>query len=580
MSSDTLRIKEKLNIVDIVRRYVDLKSVSGRWMCACPFHQETKPSMSINETEGFFYCFGCQASGDLIDFYMRINGLDFREALEELAKEAGIELSGRTAPDPQAEIRRQEKKIFLNMHTHAKKYFQKNLVHASCSFVKEYLQTRGLSPETIETFGLGASSEDWHGLDNYLQAQGFSSAQGVSAGLLSSNEKGDIYDRFRARLMFPIQNLSGQVIAFGGRIIHEDGPKYLNSSDSLIYKKGEHLYGLFQARKTISISRKVLLTEGYMDVLSLHQFGYKDACGVLGTALTPEQVKRLAGFCTCVNLLFDGDAPGRKAALRSAEMILLAGVKCTVILMPDGEDVDSILQTQGKKGLEQLLAQAEDGLSFATSMVRDEFAPKDAMAWATGFLKKLSEPALLAWYLPRLAGGLGLSEAELRSVSIQTPKTQQFQTPAQTGQTQAKRHIEPEDEHDRKLLGFPIQYPEYMEDLESRGFVSILVTSWGKALWEKMVKYHRQDIVSYLTDGEKKIWVQHRISKKTYFLTGEALKKEWEHHCHLIEKGKKRAILKQLKKQIRLAQEAGDIEALQKYSKEFNDALRRDDEQH
>ena len=406
-------LKQRLNIVDVVRRYVSLRPASGRQVGLCPFHQEKTASFSVNEAEGFFYCFGCQAGGDVLDFYQRINGLEFKDALEQLAAEAGIEL-GTFKPDPEYDERQKLKRLCLDMHQAAQEYYHRNLSHVTGEVARAYLRRRGTSQEMVAAFGLGASSEDWQGLANFLSSRGYTAEQGVQAGLLSRNERGKMYDRFRGRLIFPIQNLSGQVIAFGGRIVTEGEPKYLNSSDTPIYKKGEHLYGLFQARQAMTRSKRAILTEGYMDVLSLHQFGYTDACGVLGTALTQDQVKRVAGFCSRMVLIFDGDTAGRKAALRSAEMILQYGVSCSVVLMPEGEDVDSLLQKLGADGLDSRLEAAVDGLDYCLSVVRESFAPREVVGWANGFLANLADNSLRPFYIPRLAKGLDMAEADMR----------------------------------------------------------------------------------------------------------------------------------------------------------------------
>ena len=231
--------------------------------------------------------------GDLIDFYSRINGLDFREALVQLAEEAGVELTRGNVTSAKSEAEADFKRRAMKMHDLALRHFVANLHSGAGEGCRAYLQQRKISQEMIEAFELGYSLDSWQGLANALQGMGLKQEEGVRGGLLASSEKGGrIYDRFRARLMFPIKNLSGRVVAFGGRIIpgaapeQEEQAKYINSSDSPIYKKGEHLYGLFQARRFISHSRSALLTEGYLDVISLHQHGFNNACGVLGTALT------------------------------------------------------------------------------------------------------------------------------------------------------------------------------------------------------------------------------------------------------------------------------------------------------
>ena len=417
-SRDAIRaIKERLNITDIVRRYVDLKRNGPRWVAPCPFHQETKPSFSVNEEQGLFYCFGCQASGDIFDFYGRINGLDFRETLEQLAAEAGITLDRGPVDKKRQEEdrqRRSSRQTMLRMYELAAAHFAAALKSPEAEECRAYIQRRGLSPEIVERFGLGWARRDWHSLDLALQRAGYDMRLAAEAGLVGRSDRGSVYDRFRGRLIFPIKNLSNQVIAFGGRIIaDEDEAKYINSSDTPIYKKGEHLYGLAQARKGITVKGRALLTEGYMDVLTLHQFGYDNAVGVLGTALTPDQIKRLSGFTSQLTLLFDGDRAGRKAALRSCEMLLTRGLACTVVLMPEGEDIDSLLRTQGVEAFEALQAQAPDGLRFCLDVLR-ALAPRETVEWAKNFLRHVEVPELVSPYVSRLATHLQLSEAELR----------------------------------------------------------------------------------------------------------------------------------------------------------------------
>lgn len=582
--SDVEAVKARINISDIVRRYVDLKPVSGRWMGACPFHQETKPSMSVNDDEGFFYCFGCQASGDVIDFYGRINGLDFRESLEQLAAEAGIEL-GHMPHDPHAAERKARKQMLMDMHDEANQWFQRNLALASGDHCRKYLTDRGMTPEMIAKFGLGYSPEDWHGLDNFLRTRNRDPESGVEAGLLSKNEKGNIYDRFRGRLIFPIQNLSGRVIAFGGRIITDGEPKYLNSSDTPIYKKGDHLYGLNLARSTMTRSKRAILTEGYMDVISLHQFGYTDSCGVLGTALTPDQVKRLAGFCSRVDLVFDGDGAGRKAAMKSSRMILLQGVACKVVLMPDGEDVDSLLQTKGAEGFEACMNEAPDGLTFCMNTLRAEYAPRDIMAWAKSFLSELSDGSLRAYYLPRLASGLGLSEADFRRDAGGAPSTRNPQHQPRQAQRAPQQQSQPamgvgkDYADDRYFLRFAIQYPDYCPELAGRGLAQVLRTDWARALWMKLETTQQGQVASLLNEQEKGFFIQCREEVRDSVLSGRDLLEEWNHICHTIALEQEKMDRRQLTEAIRQAQQNGDTErALQLLA--LKESRRRDDEQH
>lgn len=582
MSSEAIAaIKARLNIADVVRRYVDLRPAAGRWMGVCPFHQETKPSFSVNASEGFFYCFGCQASGDVIDFYMRINGLEFRDALEQLAAEAGVDLSG-SQPDPQAGARRRVKKRMQAMHDLAREYFICNLNHAAGRSARDYLKRRGMTPEIVRDFGLGYSLDDWHGLDHFLQSKGFSSEEMVAAGLLSRNEKAAMYDRFRGRLMFPIQDLSGRVLAFGGRILMEGEPKYLNSSDTPLYKKGDHLYGLNLARPVMNRSRRAILTEGYVDVLSLHQFGYRDACGVLGTALTRDQVRRLTGLCSRVDLILDGDNAGRKAALRSAEMLLSVGAACRVVMLPEGEDVDSLLQTQGAAALDILLDAAQDGLGFCTGVISRKAAPAEIIEWAQRFLSNLENPQLRAYYLPRVAAGLGLYEAELRNApAIRRGLHAPAPSPA-AGEPcpgQGPRIGKP-DEKDIYFLRFAIQYPDYIPALAKIGLGEVLCTPSSGQFWEKLLgQQGREGMPDGLTSQEKAFWARCRLDLEEggrFF--GEQLGQEWEHiHAAigaLLQKNKKDRLLCEM----RSAQKSGDWAAVTRCTRALMELKRRDDE--
>jgi DNA primase len=222
--------------------------------------------------------------------------------------------------------------------------------------------------------------------------------------------------------MFPIKSLAGYVVAFVGRLIAEEAPtlftapfsgKYLISADSPVFKKGDYLYGLLQARRTICAKKSVMLTEGYMDVLTLHQYGYTNACGILGTALTPEQVKHLGVFCSTVEFIFKGDAPGRKATLLGVEKLLAKGMRCRVVLLPEGEDIDSFLCDSGPAAFESLRKSALDGFDFCIRMLQAE-APREAVAWAKNFLRQVELPEILPGYVSKLARGLNLDEFTLR----------------------------------------------------------------------------------------------------------------------------------------------------------------------
>jgi DNA primase len=352
---------------------------------------------------------------------------------------------------------------------------------------------------------------------------------GIECSLLSRSDKGRAYDRFRGRLMFPIRGLGGKVIAFGGRVIsaeQKEEAKYINSSDSPIYKKGEHLYGLPEARRAISTGEPAMLTEGYMDVITLHQFGYGSAVGVLGTALTDEQIRRLSGFTSNVELLFDGDQAGRKAALRSAEMLLTRGISCKVILFPEGEDIDSLLRGRGKEHFEALRVAAPSGINFCARALKS-MALKDAVEWSRDFLGKVSLPELVSPYASVLATQLGLDEKELRAQNIKARKARAFDAPALDAAKGAGRH----DNRDRQVMTFAARYPHMLEKLREAGGHLALSSAWAKGLWKKMEEGTSPDnIFQLLDEKQKQFWILCRTASAP--LCNEA--GEFEALCKMI----------------------------------------------
>ncbi len=588
-------IKDRLSIVDIVRRYVDLKPNGPRFSAPCPFHQETKPSFSVNEQEGLFYCFGCQASGDIFEFFMRINGLDFAEALEQLALEAGIEIdpwkaqfAGKSDFSANAKRKQSTRQNMFRMYSLAETHFMTNLSKEEGADCRKYLEARQLSPEIIQRFSLGFAKNEWQSLANALNMAGFKEKDAIEAGLLGKSEKtGRGYDRFRARLIFPIRSLSNQVIAFGGRIIgNEDEAKYINSSDSLIYKKGDQLYGLAQSRKGISLRGNVLLTEGYMDVLTLHQFGYENAVGVLGTALTPEQIKRLSGFTSHIILLFDGDKAGRKAALRASEMILVRGLKCSVILLPEGEDIDSLLHNEGKEAFEKLQQQAIDALSFCISILRS-MAPKEAVDFAKSFLQKVEIPELVSSFTSKLAGGLQLTEETLRqtvmknrqnSYSLGSQRTHEeiqnntMQQQSAHSESAGKKKLTPVAMRDRQIMMYAVRYPHRVKDLQNLGADLALSSDVARKLWEKIETFDPDEVLYQLDEREKKFWVQSRTGEAAPRDDGEkellGLAKELEQFHADMQKNSLCAALRENTNH-------GDFETELNYLRVLQEAMRR-----
>lgn len=539
-------IKQRISIVDLIGRYIPLRQMGNRFVAPCPFHQETKPSFNVTP-DGRFYCFGCQKSGDIFTFMMEYHGLSFRDALEQLSQEAGVDLAafGPRRQHPGAARQKNRKKDLLLMYRLAQGHFVANLEGPDGAACRKYMAERGISPELARRFGLGWAKDGWHDLASFLQAKGCDLNLAMEGGLLGKSSKtGKPYDPFRARLMFPIRNTGSETIAFGGRIIDKasDAAKYINSQDSPIYKKGEHLYGLDLAAKAIRVNKKVYLTEGYMDVLTLHQYGFENSVGGLGTALTDQQVQRILGYGPQVNLLYDGDNAGRKAAMAAATKFLSRGASVKVILQPEGEDIDTLLRGKGPDFFRELCDKAMPGLRFCVETLYG-VAPRDALEWCRTFIRGMQIPELVSPTISYLSRWLNFDEQSLRDGLVQdmsqAPRANQAQDKAISA---TLPHIE------REILRTAIRYPGHARDIRDMGADILLKSPMASALWNKILE--QGENAGYELEGEARIlWDRHRgleapPCKKPEAELG-ALKKSLDKYLHSIQKSSFSALLRQ-----------------------------------
>lgn len=409
----------RLDIVDVVDRYVPLKKAGANYVACCPFHSEKSPSFSVSPTKQFYHCFGCGAHGSAIGFVMEHQGLGFVEAVEELARSAGLTV-------PKEESVHYERKAeggfeaLSEAMQHATHYYREELKRSEVAIA--YLKKRGLSGEIAARFGIGYAPGGWQNL-----ATAFPDYQAkvlVQVGLVIEGE-GKRYDRFRDRIMFPIINQKGAVIGFGGRVLETGEPKYLNSPETPLFEKGRELYGLFQARQAIRAAGKVIVVEGYMDVVALAQHGVEYAVATLGTATTPVHVQKLLRQTDNVVFCFDGDTAGRKAAWRALENSLaLVGDEKSIkfLFLPQGEDPDSYIRKEGKAAFEALL---DSALPMSEFLLRELAAGVDmqTMEGRAHFLKlaqplaqQVAAPALRIMLQQRLSELAGVSRNELEGL--------------------------------------------------------------------------------------------------------------------------------------------------------------------
>jgi len=359
------------DIVRLVSDYVPLKAAGQRLKGLCPFHHEKTPSFSVDPQLQLFYCFGCQAGGDAFKFVMLYEKTDFAESVEFLAKRWGVPLP-RAAGKPEDDSR--SRGMLINESAMA--YFRSQWSEpARGRIARDYLAKRGVSDAIAERFGLGFAPESWDGLSAVLGARGFKAAEILTAGLAVPRKEGSgQYDRFRNRVIFPIRDVAGRVVAFGGRALGDSEPKYLNSPETPAYVKGEHLYGLDVAKESIRREGFAILVEGYLDLIALHQAGFENVVASLGTALTPLQVKLLARYTERVVVSYDGDAAGVAAAVKSLDLFLERGLDVRVAEIPEGQDPDDFVKEHGAAAYDAIVKGAPGYLDF---LVRKELRGRD-----------------------------------------------------------------------------------------------------------------------------------------------------------------------------------------------------------
>ncbi len=345
-------------IEDVVGQYVELKRQGGRLFGLCPFHGEKTASFSVSPDAQLYYCFGCHKGGGVINFIMEIEGLSYPDAVRFLARRAGLDV-------PEDEQYRSQYKLQERLWALCKdtaRYFRKQLFAPEGRQAVEYIVGRGLSRQTVTNFGLGFAPPGWSGLLDAMRAQGYSNEELISAGLAIRSQKGGIYDRFRNRLMFPIIDIRGNVIGFGGRVMDDSTPKYLNSPETIIFNKRKNLFAMNVAKK--SKLGYIILTEGYMDAIALHQYGFDSAVASLGTALTEEHANLLSKYTERIVLTYDADDAGQNATRRAVPMLEKAGLKVKILRMEGAKDPDEYLKKFGADRFRLLLERSENHAEY------------------------------------------------------------------------------------------------------------------------------------------------------------------------------------------------------------------------
>ncbi len=442
-------LKYRSDIEQVVGSYVNLRRRGRTLSGLCPFHSEKSPSFTVYPENQSFYCFGCGAGGDVISFIRRIENLDYMEAVRLLAQRAGMQVPEEAGDDRSSRLR----KRILELNRDAARYFHRSLMSEAGRPGRAYLIGRGLTKDTIIHFGIGYAAEGWDGLANAMRQQGYTKEELLAAHLVNEGARGGIYDTFRNRAIFPIIDLRGNVIAFGGRNLGEKGPKYLNSSDTPVFKKSRNLFALNFAKS--SPRKELILCEGYMDVVSMHQAGFTNAVATLGTALTEEQCRLIAQYTGEVLLSYDSDGPGQAATQRATGLLEAAGVKIKVLSIPDAKDPDEFIKKFGAERFGQLIEGSSSATDFAINKLRKE----NDVTTAEGKVSFLKQFAVLMAGLPN-----PIEREVYLSKICRELEVDKAAVAGQIEREQKKRSYRDRKKEERELISPPVKNTADRED--------------------------------------------------------------------------------------------------------------------
>jgi DNA primase len=496
-------IRQANDIVDVISSYISLNRKGKNYLARCPFHNEKTPSFTVSPDKQMFYCFGCQAGGNVFSFLQQYEKITFIEAVHKLAERSGISLILRSEPD-EKDIER-ESLLYLNQVV--AEYFNNNLMNNSIGKIGlDYLLKRDISADTIKRFQLGFSGNSWEGLVTFANERKLNFKNLENLGLINKKDDGSYYDNFRGRVMFPIFTLNGKIAGFGGRKLFEDdnSGKYINSRESLIYNKSRILYGLFQAKEEIRKNEAAILVEGYMDFLTLFQGGFRNVIATSGTSLTIDQIKILSRYTKDILFLYDSDFAGVKATLRGLDLLLENGLNVKVVELPEGEDPDSFLKNSGSDKLKNAIAGSVSFIEFMAKVHKKQgkFNSTKGLTDSTreivNLIAKVKDNLKVEFYLKEIAEKFSIYESVVRDEYENITKTAQKRRITQSVTGNVKTENKPQISDKKMDIIYPT--PEE-EDLIA------LITMHGKMMLDFVNENIPEDeIISPLTKIALKIF--------------------------------------------------------------------------
>ena len=506
-------VRQRNDIVDVIGSYVRLQKKGSNYFGLCPFHNEKSPSFSVSGIKQMYYCFGCGKGGNVITFLMDYENDSFTEAIARLAERAGITLPEQGEEDQESRRASEYRSILLAIQKDAAMYYFHQLKSERGKIGYEYLKGRGLSDETMVRFGLGYSVPAVNELYQYLKSRGYTDGQLKDSGLVRIEERG-VYDKFWNRVMFPIMDINNRVIGFGGRVMGEGTPKYLNSPETLIFDKSRNLYGLNVARRT----RKpyLLICEGYMDVISLHQAGFTNAVAALGTSFTTQHGLLIRRYTKEVVLTFDSDGAGIKAALRAIPMVREAGLSCRVLTMDPYKDPDEFIKNMGAEAYQERIDRAENAFMFEIRMLRREFDftdPAKRSEFITEASRRLgvfTDELEQDSYIQAVAREYGIDYGMLRSKVLSIPPSALVQQTERPKEASGKKREKDEGIRTAQRLVLtrlaeePRLYERIADILSADDFTDSLYRQAAVLLFEQIQKkeVNPGEILSHFIDDE------------------------------------------------------------------------------
>ncbi len=578
------------DIVEIISQYVPLKKSGRNFKGCCPFHSEKTPSFMVHPEKQIFHCFGCSAGGDVFTFLMRYENVTFPEAIRQLAERAHISLPENTFQKQEGPS--ESEKIF-EIYRHASEYYHAKLMNPSIGqAARDYLKSRGFDEAFATEMKLGWAPEEWHGLFEFLSKKGFSEELLQKSGLVNRSPKGNIYDSFRARLLFPITSLQGKIIAFGGRLIDKrEGPKYLNSPENPIFRKRRELYGLYYAKKFIDhVKPQILVVEGYFAFSRLYQAGFKNVVATLGTALTEEHVQVLKRFAEEAVVIYDGDSAGQAATMRGLDIFLEGDMNVKLARLEGNLDPDDFIVQKGAEAFRKVVSDAEDFFDYKAKTLLGRYSTRDAMGVkkiSAEFLEtfsKMKNPIMLDHYLKRLAGLLSVDENSLRSELSKYRKKTELQTdrfkettPATPVRGPKNQNLEMDDEV--LLLGLAVDHAPFRsrligtlasEDFENAGARQVFEFITRKL--QSLEAFSWPQALGVLQDEAFK---QRLIAVSSFEWTDQDREKAFLDCLKNVRKKQHEQKLNRLRRAIAEAERANDQAKLGGFLKEYQELMKR-----